>query len=242
MKKFMFTVLALYVLAFLGCATPVKKVEAEKPKPTHEETAIPQPKPNEAAVFGKVTLTETINDRAMPAKDQDATLYMSEEGKNITMKIYCSDAGEFGVYLPTGSYRVTKIAAGSFSFTTDFVLDVPADQKAVYAGTLVLDGYPNGIDTDTGESTFAYSVKDEQRDYEARIRKALPEVDVAFYKSLFTPRGGIMAGQNPSRVHRAKDVEMDLRARTDAVDEVAGGVIMTLSYILNPVWLFTAGQ
>jgi len=239
MKKFMFTVLALYVLAFLGCATSAKKAEAEKPQPTHEYTAVPEPKPNEVAVFGKVTLTETVNDRTMPAEYQDATLYMSEEGKSITMKIPCSDAGEFGVYLPAGSYRVTMVTAGDFNFITDFVLNVPADQKAVYAGTLILDGYPTGVDEETGNSLFAFSVRDEQKDYEARIRKALPGVDVAFYKSLFSPRGGIMTGQYPERVHRAKDVEMDLRARTEVIEEVTGGVIMSLSYIINPVWIFS---
>ena len=242
MKKFMFTVLAFYVLAFWGCATPAKKVVAEKPKPTHEYTAVPTPNPNEAAVFGKVTLTETINDRAMPVKDQDATLYMSVEGKSMTMKISCSDAGEFGVYLPPGSYRVTRVVAGDFKFTTDFVLYVPADQKAVYAGRLILDSVPNGVDPDSSKTTFAYSVKDEQKDYEARIRKALPDVDVAFYKSLFTPRGGIMTGHNQDRVFRAKDLGKNLKARSDAIEEVVGGVIISLSYIINPVWIFTVGQ
>lgn len=242
MKKFMFTVLALYALAFWGCATPAKKVEAEKPKPSHEYTPAPEPNPNEVAVFGKVTLTETVIERALPVKDQDAVLYMSVEGKNMTLKISCSDAGEFGVYLPPGSYRVVKIVAGDFKFTSDFELNVPADKKAVYAGTLVLDGEVAGVDTATGKSKFAYSVLDEQKEYEARIRKALPGVDVAFYKSLFTPRGGIMTSHNPSRVHRAKDVENDLRARTDAVEEVAGGVVKSISYIVNPVWLFTVGQ
>jgi hypothetical protein len=119
---------------------------------------------------------------------------------------------------------------------------VPAEQKAVYAGTLVLDGEATGVEAVSGKSNFAYSVLDEQKDYEARIRKALPGVDVTFYKSLFTPRGGIVTSHNPSRVHRAKDLENDLRARSDAVEEVAGGVIMSLSYIINPVWLFTIGQ
>ena len=239
MKKFMFTVLALYALAFLGCATPAIKVEAEKPKPTHEFTPAPEPSANEAAVFGKVTLTETVNKMPMPIEDQAATLYMSVEGKDMTLKISCSDSGEFGVYLPPGSYRIVRVVVGDYNFTTDFALNVPADKKAVYAGTLVLDGEPTGVDTLTGKSNFAYSVLDEQKDYEARIKKALPGVNVAFYKSLLTPRGGLVTSHNPSRVFRAKDVENELGAHTGAVEEVAGGVIMSISYIINPVWLFT---
>jgi hypothetical protein len=51
-----------------------------------------------------------------------------------------------------------------------------------------------------------------------------------------------MTGHNPARVFRAKDMERDLHARTEAVEEVVGGVIISLSYIINPVWIFTIGQ
>jgi hypothetical protein len=37
-------------------------------------------------------------------------------------------------------------------------------------------------------------------------------------------------------------MERDLLARTDAVHEVVGGAIISLSYIISPVWLFTIGQ
>lgn len=242
MRKTAFALLAIYFVALFGCATPAKKVEAEKPKPAPAEAAVPKPAPDESAVFGKVVLTETINRRTMSAKEQDAVLYLNLEGRNTTIRVSCSDTGEFGVYLPSGSYRLTKVAAGDYNFITDIKLYVPAEQKAVYVGTIVLDGVPNGVEAGTGKSTFAYSVKDDQASYEALVRKSLPEVDAAFYKSLLEPRGGIMTGHNPSRVFRAKDMERDLHARTGAVHEVLGGVIISLSYIINPVWIFTIGQ
>lgn len=242
MKKIAFALLAICAVALLGCATSAKKVKAEKPKPAPAAAAVPKPAADESAVFGKATLTETINGRTMLAKDQGAVLYLSPEGKDKTIKVSCSDAGEFGVYLAAGSYRLTKVAVADYNFITDITLYVPADQKAVYAGTIVLDCVPNGVDRDTDYSTFAYSIKDDQASYEALVRKSLPGVDAKFYKSLLEPRGGIMTGHNPSKVFRAKDMETNLRARSDAVEEVVGGVIISLSYIINPVWVFTLGQ
>jgi hypothetical protein len=242
MRKIAFALLALYAFVLLGCATSAKKVEAEKPKPAPVDAAVPQPAPDESAVFGKVMLTETINGRTMYAVEQAAVLTLNPSGGNTTIQVSCSDVGEFGVYLPSGSYRLTKVASGDYNFFTDITLSVPAEQKAVYVGTIVLDSVPNGVEWGTENSTFAYSVRDEQASYEELVRKSLPEVDAKFYKSLLEPSGGIMTGHNPSRVFRAKDMERDLLARTDAVHEVVGGAIISLSYIINPVWLFTIGQ
>jgi len=226
------------IAAFLtGCAAAPRDLISSAGK---DISKVPRPNAGESAVFGKVVLLENFLNRYLPAKDQAASIYINPTDKPGELtKISCSDKGEFGIYLAGGFYRVTKVAVGGFVFETDLTLIVPADQPAVYVGTLVFDGTPDGVEQGTGKSKFAFVVRDDQKDLESSVRKELPGVDAKFYRSIMKPADGMITGKYPSKVFRVSDVQRDLEARKATVEVVVGGVVTVIPYIINPVWIFT---
>lgn len=234
MKRLPLFLLLILVFAAAGCATAAKPVKVTKKVP------VPAQQPGESAVFGGIALIREVNGLYLPDDKVDGgAIYLKQEGVDKVIKIKCSDTGEFGVYLQGGTYQVIRITANEYDFKTEMKVTVPADQKAVYTGSIVLDGTPSGIVPGNRGTNFAYTVKDEQKDYEASIRKQLPEGDVKFYKAMFQPAGGLMTGDYPRTIVNSKTIERDLKARSDAVEEVTYSAFVTLTYMINPVWLFT---
>ena len=233
MKRFSLFLLLIVVLAAAGCATaakPVKHTRVEK---------VPAQKPGESAVFGRVSLIRKVDAVYLPDNEISGAIYLKQEGTDKLYKISCSRTGEFGVYLPGATYQVVQIEANDYDMRTEMSLTVPPDQKAVYTGSIILDGTPSGIAPGGKGTLFAYTVKDEQKAYEASIRKQVPDADVKFYKSLFTPAGGEMAGPYPRTVFNSKTIERDFKAGSDAIEEVAYGTFVALTYMINPLVLFT---
>ena len=80
-------------------------------------------------------------------------------------------------------------------------MTVPDDQRAVYTGTIILDGEPDGVIPGTVNSSivhmtkrlflgtvdtwFVYQVKDDQKEFEARLKKAAPTAEVKFTEGAF---------------------------------------------------------
>lgn len=240
--RLLYALLIMTVLA--GCAASSK---VETKGIMHE---VPNPAEGESAVFGKVTLLETVNDLLMPANDAAGDVYVVEADVKRMYKIRCSAAGEFGVYLPAGDYKLVRISLPGYNFQTDLSLSVPADQKAVYVGDIVLDGTPTGVlpgtdglllvskakrfFSDAPDTRFVYSVKDHQKDFEASVRAAIPDADIKLAKSILTPRGGLATGYYPNKVYRSKDKLDTIAERGEETGEFIGYVCSYLDYYLLP--------
>lgn len=225
-------VISALALAFFttGCATSADRVRVT--------TEIPRPEAGEVAVFGGISLVEEIH-VFLPNEEQDGNIYLQPEASDRKIRISCSDAGRFGVYLKPGSYKVELVRVDGYTFRPDILLIVPAGYKAVYAGIIELDGTPTGIDPETGDTVFVYSILDESKEFVDMLRKEAPGSESQVYKSLFRSHGALSTGCYPTKVFRADDLKNDLRARTGAVEEVVEGVVTALTYVINPVWLFT---
>lgn len=232
MRLFALALLAAAVLLASGCATTAPKVGPDMEK-------LPARAEGEVAVFGSVRLIEFVARAPMASPDQDASVYLVRlDPTSTSYKVKCSDTGEFGAYLPEGSYDVSKISVAGFTFEPDdLTLVVPGGHDAAYVGTVVMDGTPSGVTA--GNSTrFVMTVKDEYREFATGLRKAgISEAQVV--KSLLRPGSAFASGGYPTKVMRAKDVENELAARTGAVEEVAKGVLISIPYVLSPVWILT---
>lgn len=233
MKRFPLFFLLIVALAAAGCATAAKPVKQSR------NEKVPAQKPGESAVFGRVSLIREVDGIYLPDNEINGAVYLKQEGADKLFRITCSRAGEFGVYLPGATYQVIRVEANGYDVRAEMSLTVPPDQKAVYAGSIILDGTPSGIAPGGKGTLFAYTVKDEQKDYEASIRKQAPDADVKFYKSLFAPAGGEMAGPYPRTVFNSKTIERDFKAGSDAIEEVAYGSFVALTYMINPLVIFT---
>ena len=241
MKKLAWPWLA--ALIFAGCATTPHLATIKKDIPPAPE--------GQAAVFGRVVLLNTINRISMPVDDMDASIYLHDDNAKKTYKICTIASGDFGVYLPPGTYRAVTIKTQDFKFVSDLKVTVPDGQKAVYTGTIILDGEPDGVIPGTvnsafvhsakrfflgtADTRFVYQVKDDQTEFEARLQKAAPTADVKFTKALFGPAGGVAAGYYPDKVSRMQDMEERLKASSSVIEDTVGGAIIALPYFLNPL-------
>ena len=205
MKKLAWPWLA--ALIFAGCAST--------PHLATIKNDIPPAPEGQAAVFGRVVLLNTINRISMPVDNMEAFIYLHDDNAKKTYKICTIASGDFGVYLPPGTYRAVTIKTQGFKFVSDLKVTVPDGQKAVYTGTIILDGEPAGVIPGTvnsafvhsakrfflgtADTRFVYQVKDDQTEFEARLQKAAPTADVKFTKALFGPEGRgrrrILSGQ-----------------------------------------------
>ncbi len=243
MKRIFLPLLA--ILLFAGCASSAKTVKSD---------ILPAPD-GQVAVFGRVMLVSTINGVSMPADNLDSEIYLRSDSANKTYEISTIDSGDFGVYLPPGAYRAVEIKTQDYKFLTDLKLTVPADHRAAYTGTIMLDGEPDGVIPGTMngavvhaakkllfgtvDTWFVYQVKDNQDEFESRLKKAAPRAEVRFAKALFTPSGGVAAGYYPDMVSSPKDMVNSLKAGSDMIEDIAGGVIVSLPYYLNPLVFIT---
>lgn len=240
MKKLLWPMLC--ILLFAGCsvtrAATIKK-------------DIPPAPEGQAAVFGRVVLVNTVNGFSMPEPNLAASVYLHDDETKKTYKISTIDTGDFGVYLPPGTYKAMQIKTQGFKFVTDLTLTVPRDTKAVYTGTIILDGEPSGVIPGTMDGTlmhvvkrlvlgtpdtmFAYQVKDDQKEFETKLKKAAPKAEVKFTKAIFEPAGGVAAGYYPDK-RMAQNFETDLAISGQVAENIAGGVLITLPYYLNPLF------
>ena len=241
MKKLVWPLLA--ALIFAGCATAQHAATIKKDIPPAPE--------GQAAVFGRVVLLNTVNGVSMPADNQDASIYLYDDNAKKTYKICTIASGDFGVYLPPGTYRAVTIKTQGFKFVSDLKVTVSGDQRAVYTGTIILDGEPDGVIPGTVNSSivhmtkrlflgtvdtwFVYQVKDDQKEFEARLKKAAPTAEVKFTKALFGPGGGVAAGYYPDEVSRPQEMADALKASSSVIDNVVGGTLIALPYYLNPL-------
>ena len=99
MKKLAWPWLA--ALIFAGCASTPHLATIQKDIPPAPE--------GQAAVFGRVVLLNTINRISMPVDDLDASIYLYDDNAKKTYKICTIASGDFGVYLPPGTYRAVTI-------------------------------------------------------------------------------------------------------------------------------------
>lgn len=220
-------------LMLAACATTAKRVEVDAEK-------LPEPKKGEVAVLGSVRLIEFIVKVPLPTDEQDSAMYLKTVGGDKKYKVKCSGAGNFGVYLPVGSYKVYKINVAGYTFAPDsLTLEVPKDNKASYAGAIVLDGTPTGVDSDTDRTIFVYSVKDEYKEFLAAVKDAVTDKDVKVARSLFKAADSRAVGSYPNKVLRAEDVRDKLEAGSKDVEEAVGGMFISLPYIISPVWIFS---
>jgi hypothetical protein len=247
MNKLIVLAVCLIMTALVGCATSprvTKDIMREAPNPAE----------GESAVFGKVTLLESVDKILMPTNDTDGDLYFVKADVKRVYKVRCSASGAFGVYLPAGDYKLAKITFSGYKFLLDLALTVPADQKAVYVGELVLDATPTGVLPGTDDllivsrakrshgavdTRFVYTVKDSQKDFEADVKKAVPDTDIKLAKDILAPRGGIATGYYPNKVYRSKDKLDTLIERTDAVVELVGYVCNYLNYYIQPIFFLS---
>jgi hypothetical protein len=236
--------LPLAVLIFAGCAS-THAVAIKKNMPPAPE--------GQAAVFGRVVLLNTVNKIPMPADDMEGSVYLSDEDAKKTYKICTAASGDFGVYLPPGTYRAVAIKTQGYRFDTDLDVSVPDGKRAVYTGTIVLDGEPDGVIPGTvngsvvysakkfllgtDDTRFVYQVKDDQAEFEAKLKRAAPSADVKFTKALFGPAGGVATGYYPNKLNSEKDFLETIKAADKALEQVAGTGIITLPYLLNPLIL-----
>ena len=243
MKKLLLPLLAF--LIFAGCASSAKMVKRD---------ILPAPD-GQVAVFGRVMLINTINGVSMPADNLQSTIYLRNDAANSTYEISTIDSGDFGVYLPPGAYRAVEIKTQNYKFLTDLKLTVPSDHRAAYTGTIILDGEPDGVIPGTMngavvhavkkllfgtvDTWFVYQVKDNQDEFESRLRRAAPRAEVRFAKALFTPSGGAAAGYYPDTVSRPKDMVNTVKASSDMIEDIAGGIVVSLPYYLNPLVFIT---
>jgi hypothetical protein len=241
MKKLAWPLLA--ALIFAGCATTPHAATIKKDIP-------PAPQ-GQAAVFGRVVLLNTVNKVSMPADDLEASVYLRDDDAKKTYKICTIASGDFGVYLPPGAYRAVKIETQGYKFVTDLNVAVPDGQRAVYTGTIILDGEPDGVIPGTvnsaivhsakrlflgkADTRFIYQVKDDQAEFEAGLKRAAPAADVKFTKALFEPAGGVAAGYYPDKLNRMQGMEETLKASSSVIEDTVGGTIIALPYFLNPL-------
>jgi hypothetical protein len=241
MKKLAWPLLA--ALIFAGCAST--------PHVATIKNNIPPAPAGQAAVFGRVVLLNTVNKISMPVDNMDASIYLRDDNAKKTYKICTIASGDFGVYLPPGTYRAVVIKTQGFKFVPDLKVTVPDDQRAVYTGTIILDGEPAGVIPGTvnsafvhsakrlflgtADTRFVYQVKDEQAEFEARLKEAAPTADVEFTKALFGPAGGVAAGYYPDKVNREQDMAERLKASSSVIEDTVGGTIIALPYFLNPL-------
>jgi hypothetical protein len=249
MNKLGTLVILLMMITLVGCASSKM---AQTKGIMHEA---PNPAEGESAVFGKVTLLETVDNIPMPANEADGEVYFVKADEKRVYKVRCLDSGAFGVYLPAGDYRLTEITFSGYKFLPDLALTVPADQKAIYIGDMVLDASPAGVLPGTDDlavvssskrffkgavdTRFAYTVKDNQKEFEADIKKAVPDADVKLAKVILAPRGGVIAGYYPDKVYRSKDKLDTLVQRTEAVEEFVGYVCNYLNYYISPLFFLS---
>jgi hypothetical protein len=242
MKKLAGPLLA--ALIFAGCAS-THAVAVKKNMPPAPE--------GQAAVFGRVVLLNTVNKISMPADDMEGSVYLRDDEAKKTYEICTAASGDFGVYLPPGTYRAVRIKTQGYKFDTDLDVTVPDGQRAVYTGTIVLDGEPDGVIPGTvsgsiahsakkfflgtADTRFIYQVKDDQAEFEAKLKRAAPSAEVKFTKALFEPAGGVAAGYYPDKLNPAKDFEETVKAGDKALETLAGSGIITLPYLLNPLIL-----
>jgi hypothetical protein len=248
MNKIITLAVLLMMIMLAGCATSprvTKDIMREAPNPAE----------GEAAVFGKVTLLELVNKVLMPANEEDGDVYLVNADAKRVYTVRCADSGEFGVYLPAGDYKLVKITFSGYKFVMDLSLTVPADQKAVYIGDLVIDATPTGVLPGTDDlavvskakryfhesvdTRFVYTVKDQQKDFEAKIKKAVPDADIKMAKVILAPRGGLITGYYPNKVYRSKDKFDALVERTEAVEEFVGYVCNYLDYYIQPLFFLS---
>jgi hypothetical protein len=231
LKRYILTAFASALL-LTGCSSSADLVKRESPRPASD---------GRPAVFGKVSLIENVNGRYMPVHEQNAWIYLRTQdasGKPQTKKISCAPDGSFGVYLAPGAYDLALIVHNGYRFTTDMRLTVPANTEAIYAGTVVLDGSPDGTVSGKDYTRFAYTVRDDQKEFVQSIKAAAPDANVRIDKYLIAPKGGIATGEYPRKVFRAEDVVSNLAARSDAAEDAITGAAESLSYIINPIWIF----
>ncbi len=244
MKKLLWPLLA--ALLFAGCATTGAK--------TVTRNIVPAPD-GQVAVFGRVELLNTVNGISMPTDNLKSEVYLRNDSADKTYEISTIDSGDFGVYLPPGTYRAVEIKTQGYKFVTDLKLTVPSDHRAAYTGTIMLDGEPDGVIPGTINGTlahdakrfffgavdtwFVYQVRDNQDGFEARLKKAAPKAEVRFAKALFTPSGGVAAGYYPNMLSRPEDMVSTLKAGSDMIEDIAGGVVVSLPYYLNPLIFIT---
>ncbi len=243
MKKLLWPLLA--ALLFAGCATGAKTVT---------KNIVPAPD-GQVAVFGKVELLNTVNGISMPVDNLKSEIYLRNDGAKKTYEISTIDSGDFGVYLPPGIYRAVEIKAHGYKFKPGLKLAVPSDHRAAYTGTIILDGEPDGVIPGTMnnpvvhaakkfffgavDTLFVYQVKDNQDKFEARLKKAAPGAEVRFAKALFTPSGGVAEGYYPNMLSRPKDIVTPLKAGSKMIEDIAGSVVVSLPYYLNPLVFIT---
>ena len=146
MKKLVWPWLA--ALIFAGCATAQHAATIKKD--------IPPAPAGQAAVFGRVVLLTTVNGVSMPADNLDAAIYLHDDNAKKTYKICTIASGDFGVYLPPGTYRAVTIKTQGFKFVSDLKVTVPDGQRAVYTGTIILDGEPDGVVPGTVNSSIVH--------------------------------------------------------------------------------------
>lgn len=231
MRLFAIALMAAAAALMAGCAATSRHAGPGMDTP-------PSHVKGEVAVFGKVRLVEFISRTPMPSPEQDGSVYLTRTDGGETYKAKCLESGEFGAYLPAGRYAVTKVKIAGFTFgPDDLTLTVPEGHDAAYVGTTVFDGTPSGP-LPGGRTRFVMTVKDEYPEFAAGLRKAGVS-EARMVKSLLQPGSAFASGDYPNKVFRAKDVEDGLMARTGAVEEVVKGGIIALTYVLNPVWIFT---
>jgi hypothetical protein len=220
---------------FAGCATAPDKVDIAEPD-------VPERAEGEVAVFGKVRVVEDIQG-VFEVKDQDSAMYVKDEATGINYKLKCAGDGSFGVYLPPGAYRVKLVNADDYRFVPFASFTVPEGSDALYIGTLELDGSPSGVYKGEydwfADTNFIYSIKDESAGFLAGVRKVSPGAESRVAVMLMEPEGSVAIGSYDDKVLRSQDVIDGMAARKDAVEHIVGGALMSLSYVINPIWMLT---
>jgi len=238
MQRIVFAAIVLLFSAMMSaCATSPDTVEVTAP-----EAQVPERAEGEAAVFGKVRVVENILGYH-EIENQDSAMYPEDASRGGSYKVKCDDDGSFGVYLPPGVYRIKLVNADEYRFIPFAGFTVPEGTEALYVGTIEFDGTPTGIYKGEydwfADTKFIYSIKDESEDFMAGLRMYTPDAGDRVTVKLMTSEGAIAIGNYEDKVFRSQDVVGGMAARRDAVEHIVGGAIMSLPYIINPVWLFT---
>jgi len=224
----------MLALSLAACATTARQANNEA------SAKVPEPAKGEVAVVGKVRLIEFVAKVPLPAEEQDGTIYLKSDSEDKTYKVRCSDTGDFGVYLPSGTYKVSLVKVAGYKFAPDsLTLAVPKEYKVSYSGTLVMDGSPSGVVAGTGKTVFVYSVKDEYPEFASAFKEKAATYEGQIVKSLFHAGDSRATGSYPSKVMRPKDISSGMAARSDEAEKLVGGVIVSLPYVINPIWIFT---
>jgi len=238
MQRIVITAIVIVMAAALAaCATSPKTAEVSMPR-----AEVPERAEGEAAVFGKVRVVENILG-VHEVENQDSAMYLEDTASGKSYKIRCDDDGGFGVYLPPGAYRVKLVNADEYRFIPFAGFTVPQDADALYVGTIEFDGTPTGIYKGEydwfADTKFIYSIKDESDEFMADLRRFSDKADERVTVKLMTTEGAVAIGNYEDKVMRSDDVIRNMESRRDAVEHVVGGAVLSLPYIINPVWLFT---